>query len=69
MPEENNENFVLFEKYINKVIKPTVSEIKKNNPSRSAKLRFAVRSKNNFFYPENFLKKFNRYLDIENLHV
>jgi len=69
LPEENNENFVLFEKYINKVIKPTVSEIKKNNPSRSAKLRFAVRSKNNFFYPENFLKKFNRYLDIENLHV
>ena len=69
LPEENNENFVLFEKYINKVIKPTDSEIKKNNPSRSAKLRFAVRSKNNFFYPENFLKKFNRYLDIENLHV
>ena len=69
LPEENNENFMLFEKYTNKVIKPTVCEIKKNSPSRSAKLRFAIRSKNNFFYPENFLKKFNKYLDIENLHV
>ena len=69
LPEENNENFMLFEKYTNKVIKPTACEIKKNSPSRSAKLRFAIRSKNNFFYPENFLKKFNRYLDIEDLHV
>ena len=69
LPEENNDNFMLFEKYTNKVIKPTASEIKKNSSSRSAKLRFAIRNKNNFFYPENFLKKFDRYLDIEDLHV
>ena len=40
-----------------------------NNPSRSAKLRIATRSKNKFFYPSNFIKKFKKYLDIEAIHV
>ena len=52
LPEENRDNLALFENYINKIIKPSKEEIRNNNPSRSAKLRFAVRSKNNFFYPK-----------------
>ena len=48
---ENNLNNQLFEKYKNKIIKPSRIELDKNNPSRSAKLRFAIRSKNKFVYP------------------
>ena len=68
-PEEDNTNTILFEKYINKVIKPTINEVNKNKSSRSAKLRFAVRSENNFVYPENLIKKFIKYLDVEALNV
>ena len=69
LPEENSDNLALFENYINKIIKPSKDEIRNNNPSRSAKLRFAVRSKNNFFYPEIFFQKFNKYLRIEAYNV
>ena len=69
LPEESVDNLVLFENYINKIIKPSKEEIRNNNPSRSAKLRFAVRSKNNFFYPEIFFQKFNKYLRIEAYNV
>ena len=69
LPEESVDNLVLFEKYINKIIKPSKEEIRNNNPSRSAKLRFAVRSKNDFFYPKIFFQKFNKYLRIEAYNV
>ena len=69
LPEESVDNLVLFENYINKIIKPSKEEIRNNNPSRSAKLRFAVRSKNNFFYPKIFFQKFNKYLRIEAYNV
>ena len=69
LPEENSDNPALFENYINKIIKPSKKEIRNNNPSRSAKLRFAVRSKNNFFYPKIFFQKFNKYLRIEAYNV
>ena len=69
LPEESSDNLALFENYINKIIKPSKEEIRNNNPSRSAKLRFAVRSKNNFFYPEIFFQKFNKYLRIEAYNV
>ena len=69
LPEESVDNPVLFENYINKIIKPSKEEIRNNNPSRSAKLRFAVRSKNNFFYPKIFFQKFNKYLRIEAYNV
>ena len=59
----------LFEKYINKIIVPSKKEVSMNNPSRSAKLRIATRSKNKFFYPSNLIKKFTKYLDIEAIHV
>ena len=59
----------LFCKYKNKIFKPTAEEIKANPPSRSAKLRYAVRSKNDFFYPTDLIKKFQKYLDLENTYV
>ena len=69
MPEDNNRNSEIFEKYSNKIIRPSKKEIIKNNPSRSAKLRFAVRSENDFTFTFNLFKKFNKYLDIESLNV
>ena len=65
LPENNNIDPILFEKYKNKVIKPSKTEIHSNNPSRSAKLRFAIRSKDKFIFPSNFIKRFNKYLEIE----
>ena len=57
LPEENFNNSHLFENYNKKIIKPSINELKKNNASRSAKLRFAIRSKNKFFfYHQIFLK-------------
>ena len=59
LPEDNDTACFLFEKYNKKVIKPTSHEIKINNPSRSAKMRFAIRSKNQFLFPQNLFKKFS----------
>ncbi len=69
LPDSTQENLYLFENYNKKIFKPSFSEIKKNNPSRSAKLRFAIRSKDNFTYPSDLFKKFSKYLDIEALNV
>ena len=69
IPDHNTDNSVLFEYYERKVIKPKRDEIEKNNPSRSAKLRFAIRSKDKFVFPKNFFKKFNNYLEIEGMNV
>ena len=65
LPDDKNIDLVLFEKYFNKVIKPSIKEINKNFPSRSAKLRFAVRSNNTFIYPVDLVNKFKKYLNIE----
>ena len=69
IPEKNSDRETLFEDYINTVIRPSKKEISKNNPSRSAKLRFATRSKSKFFYPDNFVSKFYKYLNLENINV
>ncbi len=69
LPEVKNDNFCLFESYSNKVIKPSKNEIKNNNPSRSAKLRYATRSNKKFIFPTDLIKKFNKYLDIEAINV
>ena len=69
LPDVNNDSLALFEKYNKKVIKPSNNEIKRNNPSRSAKLRFAIRSKNEFIYPSYVSQKFNKYLEIEDINV
>ena len=60
---------ILFEKYSNNIIKPTKIEVQKNNPSRSAKLRFATRSKNHFFDPIELTQKYKNYLEIEAINV
>ena len=69
LPDNINNTDVLFEKYINKIIRPSKREIDKNNPSRSAKLRFAIRSDDPFVYPANLIKKFKIYLDLEATNV
>ena len=68
-PENISNDPILFEKYKNKIIKPSADEININNPSRSAKLRFAIRSKNQFIFPLSLIKKFNRYLEVESNNV
>ena len=68
-PEEKNENLALFEKYTNKVVKPSIEEISSNKPSRSAKLRYATRSENKFVYPSSLVQKFKKYLEIEAINV
>ena len=69
LPEREYNNTALFEEYRNKVLKPSKKEIYQNNRSRSAKLRYVIRSKNKFVYPEELLKKFKKYLDVEAINV
>ena len=69
LPEKKGEHTLLFEEYKNKAFRPSKEEVTKNNRSRSAKLRFAVRSKNRFQYPHELIKKFKKYIDLENISV
>ena len=68
-PENKDFNISLFDKYKNKIFKPSNIEIINNPPSRSAKLRYATRSKNKFIYPNELVNKFKKYLDLEESHV
>ena len=61
-PQVKNELFGLVSK---KPLSPHSDEIKDNIRSRSAKLRYAVRNKNSFFYPKEFKSKFINYFEIE----
>ena len=56
-PQTKNE-MILFEDYKNKIIKADQNEINENISSRSAKLRYAIRSKDNYFYPDELKKNF-----------
>ena len=69
LPENSFSHSALFEEYKNKIFKPSKKELNINHRSRSAKLRFAVRSKNRFEFPEEIIKKFKNYLDLEALNV
>ena len=51
------------------MIKPSSKELSTNYRSRSAKLRYATRSKNEFIFPKNLFQKFNKYLDVEAINV
>ncbi len=63
--KKENDNLL---KIINKKpIIPTISEIEKNPPSRSAKLRFAIKEREILNFEKDFLEKFNYLLEIENL--
>ena len=69
LPEKKFSENTLFDEYKNKLLRPSKQEIIKNSRSRSAKLRFAIRSKNKFEYPLNLKKKFKKYLDIEAINA
>ena len=67
--ERTDDLFVRRVAYKNKLLRPSKQEIIKNSRSRSAKLRFAIRSKNKFEYPLDLKKKFKKYLDIEAINA
>ena len=59
-------NTILFKLSQKKPILPDINEIKKNPPSRSAKLRYAIKIKEDFDFSD-FKKKFEYFLNLENL--
>ena len=69
LPEKDDSSSFLFDNYKNSVLKPSKKEIEQNSRSRSAKLRYAIRSKNKFSYPNELEKKFKKYLDLEAINV
>ena len=40
-------------------------ELRENNKSRSAKLRYGIRNNNSFFYPDEFKNKFINFFKLE----
>tara|TARA_Y100000768_G_scaffold385892_1_gene373007 strand:- start:510 stop:1469 length:960 start_codon:yes stop_codon:yes gene_type:complete len=64
MPEKSDDLF-LFDDYKNKVIKATAKEVKRNPRSRSAKLRYAIRSSDEFIEPQELRNKFKYLTDLE----
>jgi len=69
LPEKKIIEKTLFDDYKNRVFRPSKEELNKNKRSRSAKLRFAIRSKDKFEQPEEMLKKFKKFLDLEAINV
>jgi 16S rRNA (cytosine1402-N4)-methyltransferase len=69
MPIENNQKNFFFKRYKNNFLIPGPEELIRNPASRSAKLREAVRTKQEFIYPKEFKEKFKKYIDIENAAV
>ena len=57
----------LFKQFSKKPMTPSADEINRNNRSRSAKLRYAIRSGNSFYYPEEFKNKFQNYFAFEEI--
>ena len=55
----------LFKLIFKKPLVADVKEINKNIRSRSAKLRYAIRNSNSFFYPNEFKNKFLNYFKLE----
>ena len=68
LPEEKDRKNIFFEKYRNKTMSPSKEEIMKNPPSRSAKLRFALRNKNIFNEPIELKNKFKKYVQLEEIN-
>tara|TARA_B100000579_G_scaffold421569_1_gene422522 strand:+ start:883 stop:1899 length:1017 start_codon:yes stop_codon:yes gene_type:complete len=69
LPEEDKKNIIFFQEYKKNLLKPSLLEVKRNPSSRSAKLRFVTRDKNNFTNPIILKKKFSKYLDLESINV
>ena len=64
LPIEENKSD-LFKLISKKPLIADVKEINKNIRSRSAKLRYAIRNDNSFFYPHEFKNKYINYLKLE----
>jgi len=69
IPTENNKKNYFFEKYKNNFSRPSPEELIKNSASRSAKLREAIRTKQEFIQPKEFREKFKKYIEIENAAI
>ena len=69
LPTENNKKNSFFEKYKNNFLTASPEELIKNPASRSAKLRKAIRTEQEFIYPKEFIEKFKKYIDIENVLI
>ena len=65
----NNNKPGLFGLLSKKPLTPSKKEIYRNIRSRSAKLRYAVRNNNLFFYPNEFKKKFESFFNVEGIAV
>ena len=65
LPVQKDKGVYLFNFYKNKILKPSENEIKFNPRSRSAKLRVAIRSENQFEEPLELRKKFKTITDME----
>jgi 16S rRNA (cytosine1402-N4)-methyltransferase len=65
LPEQDNEQLILFKKFKKNLIRPSETEILKNPASRSGKLRFAIRAESQFKNPKELEIKFKKYLDLE----
>ena len=65
--EENKSS--LFQFVCKKALVPTSDEINKNTPSRSAKLRYAIRNDNSFFDPSEFKNFFLKYFELEGTRI
>ena len=65
LPENAKKNNILALRE-KKPILPSEKEIKKNKPSRSAKLRYAIKISDNKNFEQEIYKKFKYLIDIEN---
>ena len=65
LPIQKDKGLYLFNFYKNKILKPSENEIKLNPRSRSAKLRVAIRSENQFEEPLELRKRFKMITDME----
>ncbi len=68
-PEEKDNINIFFQNYKNILLKPKLKEVENNPPSRSAKLRFAIRNSSEFKEPSSFKNKFKKYLNLESINV
>ena len=68
LPSRENKS-QLFKLLSKKPLIPSQKEVYKNKRSRSAKLRYAIRNENPFFYPKEFKKKFQNYFNLETINL
>ena len=63
---KNNEKVNLLKLINKKPIIPSAKEINENPPSRSAKLRYAIKKENFYNFETDILDKFKNLIEIEN---